>query len=363
MDEMSAMDTETRKMSTAQLTWRNITLFLVTLGALALCLLMLRPFLPATVGAIVLATVTNRPYRWLLKKVGSPTWAASIATSFVTLSIIVPALFLAQVISQYLLTAAGMVQDGTLQRVVNECLDHYPQLAYMLRHSSEMVPLSQAAERAADFLSTNFVTFLGNSVAALTQTVIMLFFLFFLFRDDRDCIRFVSALMPMTESDAQHLITRIDETIRATFLGNFLVAAIQGLLAGIIFAALGIPDATVLGVLVAAAAIFPYFGAYVIWFPVVVYFAMSGHWIKAVILCTVGTLIISTLDNFLYPILVGARLRQHPISVFLSLLGGIWLFGVSGLVLGPVIFSVAEVLLTIWNGDANRTTLLLPDSQ
>jgi len=273
----------------------------------------------------------------------------------------VPALFLAQVISQYLLTAAGMVQDGTLQRVVNECLDHYPQLAYMLRHSSEMVPLSQAAERAADFLSTNFVTFLGNSVAALTQTVIMLFFLFFLFRDDRDCIRFVSALMPMTESDAQHLITRIDETIRATFLGNFLVAAIQGLLAGIVFAALGIRDATVLGLLVAAAAIFPYFGAYVVWFPVVVYFAMTEHWIKAVILYVVGTLIISTLDNFLYPILVGARLRQHPISVFLSLLGGIWLFGVSGLVLGPVIFSIAEVLVTIWNHDVDRTTPAMPE--
>jgi predicted PurR-regulated permease PerM len=253
------------------------------------------------------------------------------------------------------------VQDGTLQRAVNESLDRYPQLAYMLRHSSEILTLSQAAERAAGFFSTNFVIVLGNSVAALTQTILMLFFLFFLYRDDRNCMRFVYKLLPLVESDAQRLVARIDETIRATFLGNFVVAAIQGLVAGVVFAALGVRDAPVLGVLVAVAAIIPYFGAYVVWFPVAVYLAMTGHWIKMAILFTMGTLVISTLDNFLYPIFVGAQLRQHPISVLLSLLGGIWLFGVSGLVLGPVIFSIAEVLLTIWNHDVDGTALALPE--
>lgn len=356
------MGEEIAETSTIQFTWRNIALFLITLGILAFCLLMLRPFLPAVVGAIVLATVTSRPYRWLLQKVRYPTWTASIATLFITLSIILPALFLAQIIGQYAITAANKLQDGTLQRTVNECLDSYPQLASTLRHSSELLTLSQAAEKAAGFLTTKFVAVLGNSVAALTQTVIMLFFLFFLYRDDRIALHFLHSLLPLAESETQHLLGRIDETIRATFLGNFVVAAIQGLLAGAIFAALGVGDATVLGVLVAVAAIIPYFGAYVVWLPVAIYFAMTGHWIKMATLLTVGTLVISTLDNFLYPIFVGAQLRQHPISVLLSLLGGIWLFGVSGLVLGPVIFSIAEALLTIWNNRLNGPAFVSPEN-
>lgn len=356
------MDKEITETSAVRFTWRNVTFYLMTLGILSVCLVMLHPFLPAIVGAIVLATVTSRPYRWLLHRMRNSTWAASIATLFVTLSIILPTLFLVQIISQYAITAATMLQNGSVQRAVNECLDRYPQLASTLRHSSRLLTLSQAAETGAGFLATNFVAVLGNSVTALTQTIIMLFFLFFLYRDDRIAFQFLHNLLPLDESETDRLVARIDETIRATFLGNFVVAAIQGLVAGVIFAALGIGDAAVLGLLVAVAAIVPYFGAYVVWLPVAVYFAMTGHWVKMAILLTVGTLIISTLDNFLYPIFVGAQLRQHPIFVLLSLLGGIWVFGVSGLVLGPVMFSIAEALLMIWNHRVNGTEFSIAES-
>ena len=79
-----------------------------------------------------------------------------------------------------------------------------------------------------------------------------------------------------------------------------------------------------------------------------VWFTVTGHWLKMLIILVVGSLIISTLDNFLYPMLVGTHLRQHTVSIFLSLLGGIWLFGLPGLVLGPLIFSTMDELMTIW---------------
>jgi predicted PurR-regulated permease PerM len=95
-------------------------------------------------------------------------------------------------------------------------------------------------------------------------------------------------------------------------------------------------------------AIVPSFGAFVVWLPVAVYLAATHHWIQAAILAAVGSLIISTLDNFIYPVLVGTRLRLHTVAIFLSVLGGIWLFGVTGLILGPIVFTLAESLLTIW---------------
>ncbi|MHB1935748.1 MAG: AI-2E family transporter [Acidobacteriaceae bacterium] len=330
-------------------TWKNIALFIITLAILLACLLMLRPFTPAIVGAIVLAVVTRRPHRWLRRKIGNPTITSSVALVLATLSIIVPCLFLAQIVGQYAMTAARTVQNGGVEQGVNAFLVQYPQLYSTLQHSSEVLSLSQSAQKTAEFLAGSLVTVLSSSVAALMQTIIMLFILFFLYRDEEIVVRFLYRLFPLAESETHCLLERINETVRATFLGRFVAAAIQGLVAGVVFAALGIHDAAILGVLTTTVAIVPYFGAYVIWVPVAIYFAMTGHWFRMAILIAAGSLVISTLDNFLYPVLVGAQLRQHTVSIFLSLLGGIWLFGISGLVLGPVIFSVAESLLAIWS--------------
>lgn len=362
MERLADMQNDIAGTAPVQFTWKSISLFIVTLGILAVCLLMLRPFMPAIVGAIVLAVVTRRPHRWLRRKIGNPTGTASMALLLATLSIIVPCLFLGQIIGQYAITAARLLQGGGVEQGVSGFLQRYPHLSSALQRSSEVLSLSQAAQKSAEFLAGSLVAMLSGSVAALTQTIIMLFLLFFLYRDEEVGLRFLYNLFPLIDSETHSLLQRIEETIRATFLGHFVVAAIQGLVAGVIFAALGIRDAAILGVITAIVAIVPYFGAYVVWAPVAIYFAMSGHWIRMAILVAVGSLVISTLDNFLYPMLVGAQLRQHTVSIFLSLLGGIWLFGISGLVLGPVIFSAAESLLEIWKDRLNGATWIVKEN-
>ena len=344
-------------MSTIKLTWRNGALSLITLVVLYLCMRMFSPFLSAIVGAIVLASLTHRPYLWLLEKVNRPAYAASIATALVTLSIILPGIFLSQIFFNYAVIATNMLRNGTFPVSINDNLGRFPQLANTLRHSVEFLTLSRAAESLAGVFAKNLMTVLGNSMSTLTQTVIMLFILFFFYRDDRSAIRLIYSLLPLSETETDYLLTRIEETIRTTFLGNFVVAAIQGLLSGGVFAILGISNAAILGVLVTIAAIVPYFGAYVVWLPVAAYLGLTGHWVKMTILLAVGTLLISTLDNILYPIFVGNKLRQHPVSILLSLLGGVWLFGVTGLILGPVIFSIAETLVSIWQSRMSGSLL------
>lgn len=338
-------------------TWKNVALFLLTLGVLVLCMLMLRAFLAAIVGAVVLAVATERPFLWLRGKLHNATGAATLALSITTVCVIVPGAFLGRVVAQYALTIARMLRNGTVEKSLMTAVDHHPWLSSIIQESSNFLAWSKAAERAGAYLATNVVTVLSNSAIALAQTIIMLFLLFFLYRDGDSVLRFLYSLLPMEESEARTLTKSVEDTIRATFLGHFVVAAIQGLVAGVIFALLGVGDAALLGVLTAVAALLPYFGAYVVWLPVAVYLALSSHLLKAIILAVVGTLVISTLDNLLYPILVGAQLRQHTAMIFLAFLGGIWLFGISGLILGPVLFSVAGSLLTIWHA-RNHTQAL-----
>lgn len=336
--------------------WKSLTLFLITVGAVSVCTLMLRPFLPAITGAMVLSIVTQRPYQWMAARQRSATLAASVSLILVTLCIIVPAIFLGRNLGHHLLAVIRTFQNGTAEQRFQTFLDQFPRIAAALHYSADNVNLRQALEKGAGFVAAKSALFLGGSLTAVAQIIIMLFLLFFLYRDGDRGLSALRSILPLNADEMDYLLSRVADTIRATFLGRFVVAGAQGVVAGITFASLGISGAAVLGIMTALFAVVPSFGAFVVWLPVAIYLGITHHWLRAVILVAIGSLIISTMDNFLYPILVGNRLRLHTVPIFLSLLGGIWLFGISGLVLGPFVFTLTESLLLIWQGKVTADT-------
>src|SRR5690606_27433702 len=110
----------------------------------------------------------------------------------------------------------------------------------------------------------------------------------------------------------------------------------------------GVPGAVLWGVAMGILAIIPYLGTFVVWGPVAALLAVQGEWVKAGVLVAWGMLAIGLIDNLLYPILVGQRLRQHTVTAFIAILGGVSLFGGTGLILGPVLVAVTFFLIDIW---------------
>lgn len=98
----------------------------------------------------------------------------------------------------------------------------------------------------------------------------------------------------------------------------------------------------------------PAFGSFLVWGPVAIYLGLSGHWGKAALLGIWGAFIVSTIDNILYPILVGSHMRAHTATILLAVLGGIAFFGPVGIILGPVLFTVATTLLDIWHARTSQ---------
>ena len=111
---------------------------------------------------------------------------------------------------------------------------------------------------------------------------------------------------------------------------------------------LGLPAPVLFGAATALFAVLPVMGTAIIWAPVAIFLALSGSWIKAVIRAIWGALVVGLIDNFLYPILVAGELRFHPLAVFFAVFGGLIAFGISGVVLGPVILAITVALLEIW---------------
>ena len=224
-----------------------------------------------------------------------------------------------------------------------------------------LVPLADWIERqnlpgtvktVATWMTTTGASFVKGSVVEVIGLLLTFYLLFFFLRDRRVALQLLRSLSPLSVAETDRLCGRVGDTIYATIYGTLAVSAVQGLLGGLMFWWLGLPAPLLWGVVMALLAVVPVLGAFVIWIPAALFLALEGSWGKALILTLWGMIIVGTIDNLLRPILVGKRLKLHTLLAFVSVVGGLILFGPAGLILGPVVLTITTELLEIWR---NRT--------
>lgn len=338
---------------------RQIALFLLTVGIFILCALVLYRFFTAIVGAIVLAVIMQKPCDWLRTKIGNSSVRASILLTIVVLAFIIPGFFLAQSLGEQALAAVTVLRSNAAQQRFSEFIGSHPALASRIQSISDSVDLNNATRTIAAYLGGKLAGFLGNSFRWVTQVVVMLFILFFLFRDRTVALNYLRSILPLRDHETTELLTRVGDTIYATSLGRLAIAGVQGLFAGLAFWFLGVPGVVLWACTTVVASMIPAFGSFLVWGPVSIYLGLSGHWGKAAILAVWGGIIVSTIDNILYPFLVGSRLRSNTALILVSILGGIAFFGPTGIILGPVTFTLADTLLTFWRARTGETQPIL----
>jgi predicted PurR-regulated permease PerM len=227
-------------------------------------------------------------------------------------------------------------------------LEGNPRLAPVLSWIAANVDLRSAVTQLPTALTSGVSSVVTGSAYLVVQLLITLFVLFYLFRDWRPALRTIRSLVPLSEPETDEVFSRINDTIHATIYGTLAVAAVQGILGGLMFWVLGLPASLLWGTLMTLLAIVPVLGAFVVWAPAAVFLGFEGSWGKMLILIAWGMGVVSLIDNLLYPILVGQRLRLHTLPVFIAIVGGMALFGSSGVILGPVILAITVALVEIW---------------
>ena len=187
-----------------------------------------------------------------------------------------------------------------------------------------------------------------GSVWIITQLVLTFLTLFYFFRDRTRLLLFLRRFIPLSSAETDEMFGRIAQSVHASLYGNLLVKLIQGILGGLMFWVLGLPAPVLCGAGMALFAVLPVVGTAMVWAPAAIFLALSGSWVKAVVLAIWGEFVVSLIDNFLYPVLVANELRFHPLAVFFAVFGGLLAFGVAGVVLGPVILAITVALLDLW---------------
>ena len=325
-----------------------MALTFATVVALYLCTLFVLPFMPAVVLAVTAAVVTHRFSSWVGGRTRSPDVKAAICTGVVALAFLAPAAFVVYMGVGQVSAAMAEVQSEETAAKIQGWLDQHPRIKQLWGEASKDFDFAAQGPQLVDRLRAGAMTALSLPLYVGMQTLIMLFILYFLYRDESAALESVREVLPLSELEANRFFRRIDDTIHATIYGTVTVALIQGAMGGLIFALLGIPAAVLWGVVMGLLAIIPYLGTFVVWGPTAAFLAMQGDWGRAAVLVGWGALAIGLIDNLLYPMLVGKRLRQHTVVSFIAILGGVSVFGVMGVVLGPVVVSTTFFLFETW---------------
>jgi predicted PurR-regulated permease PerM len=216
------------------------------------------------------------------------------------------------------------------------------------------------AKRVAAFLAAQAGNLLQNVFVFLFDLIIVLFAAFFLFRDGDGLMHAIRRTLPVNRPLRERFIRQTRELVEATVQSAGIVAGVQGLLGGLLFAALGIQAPVFWGVVMMFFCLLP-FGAWVVWLPASILFFANGDWKRGLIMAGFGFAVVSMVDNVLRPWLLSGRARMNGLLVLISLLGGIQVFGSLGLVLGPTLMATAiGILRTYTNADPVDTLSQLP---
>lgn len=354
------MPTPSRTLLTGR---RNLSLFvLITMAAIGvvLCALVAAPFVSALTWAFALAVVADPLHRALLRRLRFPNIAAAVSVLLVTLVLLIPTTFIGWQLGTQATERSGELErylkSGKLGRVADRIPGGravYERVIGTTPEPADLVPVAQG--QTGDWLQ--------SVASAGLQFLVALFALFFLLRDRNAMLAAVRGYTPMSNAEADYFFERIRSMTHATLYGNVVTSIIQGVLGGLMFALLGIPSALLWGAAMALLSVVPSAGAFLIWIPAAVVLVAHGQWGKAAILASWGTVVVGSIDNLLYPALVGREIRLHTLPVFLSVIGGLIVFGASGLVLGPVILAGTIAMLDILRRRTARSRSALETQQ
>lgn len=357
MDEPEYIQTETsgpdRKKAPGEINGHILTA--ATLIGLYLCYRLAQPFLPALVWALTLAVIFAPLQRILERKIAHPNITAAISVMLIAVIVVLPASFVANQLLLEIAKGADFIQKTTSTGDLREALTSQPLLAPFSGWIEQQIDLPETFRDIATWLTNSAAAFVRGSVTQLMGLLITFYMLFYFLRDRRVALSSLRSLSFLPPGQIDRFFARVVDTIHATVYGTLAMAALQGILGGLMFWILGLPSPLLWGIVMGLLAIIPVLGAFIIWIPAALWLASQGQWGKALILTAWGGIVVAGIDNLIYPILVGNRLKQHTALAFISLVGGLIIFGSSGLILGPLSVTITLLLLEIRHNPRKKT--------
>lgn len=333
-------------------TLNKSVLLLLVVFISAVFLSMIRSFLMAILLAGIFSALAHPLYKRFERWYGGRRALASLSTLvLIVIVVIVPLGVLMGIVTSQAIKVGHTVTPWVQEQIAQP--GAFDKLLNSLPFYDKLAPYSETIWRKAGELAGAVSRFLIDSISSATLGAVnllfmafaMLYSMFFLLMDGDRLLEKILYYLPLRDQDERRMLDRFTSVTRATLKGTAVIGIIQGGLAGLAFWVVGIPSAVFWGTIMAVLSIIPGIGTALVWGPAVIILAAGGNFLKASGLGIFCALIVGGIDNFLRPALVGKDTQMHELMIFFGTLGGIMMFGVIGMIIGPI---VAALFITIW---------------
>lgn len=333
---------------------QKLTVLLITLAITALFLVLIWDFLIALFLAAVFSGLAYPFYKKILDRM--PTHkggAASLTLLLLTLVVLLPGLGMLNLIAIQAYELSQEVVPWIEQRMENPeelslSLPSWVPFHGQIENSGPQVAakLGELAGKTGGYLVSGLSAATKGTANFFLELFVMVYAMFYFLRHAPDIVNKIVDYMPLSADIQNRLVDKGLSVTRATIKGTLVIGLVQGVLGGLAFAVAGIQGAAFWGAVMALASVIPSVGTALIWVPAVIYLLATGQLWEGVGLGLWCALVVGSADNVLRPILVGGDTEMPDILILISTFGGLALFGIEGLVLGPVI---AALFVTMWD--------------
>jgi predicted PurR-regulated permease PerM len=314
------------------------------------------PLWIALVIGAVMAVSAQHPYRALTLKLGGRTrLAAALVTIGAGILLTVAGSFVIAALTNEFVRLVALL-DRYAKEQGSAGLGHLlgPTLSRVLARlgvdtASITTRTQSVLESAAAFIASGAGVALRTTSHALLDLVVALLTMYYALREGPSLALRIEGIAPLEPRHTRALIHEAREVGRTAFLGSIATALVQGSIAGLGYIVLDVPQPVTWALATAVASFVPVFGTLLVWIPIAVYLFMAGHTARAILLACWGVLAVTLLSDYVIrPRIVGRKGHSHPLLTLISLLGGIEVFGLVGLVIAPIVMSLFVAALRLY---------------
>jgi len=343
--------------------YRKSFFALILLVLILISFLIIKPFLTALLTGIIFSYIFYPVYLQISKRISNKNISSLITSIIVILIITLPLFFVLNTISKeayttYLLSK----QKLTSGNLLIECEPPDKTSCKISNFISKTINDPQT-KYYFDTAMKNVTSKITGSISNLLFSIpifildmfIVLFVMFFLFRDGKILINKIERIMPLKDKYRKHVFKKLNNMAYAVIYGSIIIAIIQGTLGGIGFLIFGLSSPLLWGVVMIFASLIPYIGSSIIWFPAAILLIIDGYinpesstLIKGILLMLYGIFIVGTIDNILKPKIIGDKAGIHPVLVLLGVVGGLSFLGFVGIIIGPIILAMLVTFIDIY---------------
>jgi len=330
---------------------QTVLFFVIMLIVTVAVFFIMKPFIYAIFWAVILAGLFMPVYEKVDKKLGRPTISATIVLVLICLIFILPfgfiiSLLLKESMDIYQGISNDQSQINVYVRKLTELIKHNPYTDSLhLDDAALTEKITEISKSVAGYFFENLKNFTQNTLQFIVQLGVMLYALFYFIRDGEKFLETILRLLPLENDRDRILLKKFQKTANSTLKVTLIIGGIQGILGGLLFLVTGIQGAILWGVVMIITAVIPVVGCALVWVPAGIFMIITGHFWTGILILAFGSLVISMVDHFLRPILLGKDVSMHPLLIFLSTMGGIIVFGFTGFIIGPIIMSLA---MAVW---------------